>query len=650
MQRLIGAFLLTCCAFVLISAGISNPTPSLRRPGAPAPHSGSFQIAYSHMAGPGHELYDAKAPVLIVGGEDNPFSAYYPEILKAEGLNLFTAMPAQALTAEALADRQVVLLASSLLSPAAVVTLEEWVRGGGLLVAMRPRGQVLELMGVRRTRTPPLRNAYLRASPSLEMSRGVTQETLRIHASADLWEPQDPAQLAADQGEAAVAVAQLYSDARTALPNPAVTVRRVGRGYAAAFAFDLARSVALTRQGNPLWAGKERDGSLPRRPNDMFFPDYLNVEKIGIPQADEQQRLLANLILSAAATPLPRFWYLPNGERAAIVMTGDDHATTQGTAELFTRLAALSPAGCRPEAWECLRATAYLTPDTQMSAREAERFRKMGFELGVHIDTGCQNQDTPTLSNTVESQLRQFQRKYAQIPRQTTHRIHCIVWNGWTDLARIQRQNGIRLDLNYYHWSPPWLDQRPGFMTGSGFPMPFIDSDGGVLDIYQAASHLVDESGVPQLDGVLFMIGRALGPEQYFGAFGTHYDHSDRYEEILIQVARQYGVPLISAEQMLAWLDGRNGSRFEELTWEGSKLRFNVRLAQGAETASIMLPAAHAGASLSRVTCAGKPLEFTVQAIKGLDMAFLAAKPGRCEAAYGPDARSLQYAAAGTAP
>ncbi|CAN7286993.1 hypothetical protein LJR219_001368 [Phenylobacterium sp. LjRoot219] len=597
------------------------------------------------MVGPGYEPNDPKAPILIVGGADNPFSAYYPELLKAEGLNLFTAMRAQDLTAEALADRQVVLVVSSLLSPAAIAALEDWVRAGGLLVAMRPQGPVLELMGFTRTRADALRHAYLLASPSLQMSRGIVNETLRVHASADLWEPLPAAQLVAGQDDAPVTVAQLYADSTTALPHPAVTVRRIGRGYGAAFAFDLARSVALTRQGNPVWAGKERDGSLPRRPNDLFFPDYLNLDKIGVPQADEQQRLLANLILSAAGAPLPRFWYLPNGKRAAIIMTGDDHATTDGTAELFARLAALSPAGCRLEAWECLRATAYVTPATDLSAENAERFRKMGFEVGVHVDTRCRNQDNATLSNSVETQLRGFHRKYADLPRQTTHRIHCIVWNGWADLARIQRQNGIRLDLNYYHWPPPWLDQRPGFMTGSGFPMPFIDSDGSVLDIYQAASHLVDESGVPQLEGVRFMVERALGPEQFFGAFGTHYDHSDRYEDVLIQVAQQHGVPLVSAEQMLSWLDGRNGSRFAQLRWKDSKLRFDVRLGAGAEAASVMLPAAFAGVSLRRVTCAGKPVEFAVQTIKGLDVAFLAARPGQCEATYGPDARPLRYAA-----
>ena len=53
------------------------------------------------------------------------------------------------------------------------------------------------------------------------------------------------------------------------------------------------------------------------RPNDLFFgaasfdpkPDWVDFNKIAIPQADEQQRLLANMIISMNADRgvLPRF-------------------------------------------------------------------------------------------------------------------------------------------------------------------------------------------------------------------------------------------------------------------------------------------------------------------------------------------------------
>jgi hypothetical protein len=78
-----------------------------------------------------------------------------------------------------------------------------------------------------------------------------------------------------------------------------------------------ARSIIYTRQGNPAWAGKDRDGMPPIRANDILFgggaPDYVNLDKAAIPQSDELQRLLGNMILSMNADrrPLPRFWYFP---------------------------------------------------------------------------------------------------------------------------------------------------------------------------------------------------------------------------------------------------------------------------------------------------------------------------------------------------
>ncbi len=70
-------------------------------------------------------------------------------------------------------------------------------------------------------------------------------------------------------------MATLYSNATTATTNPAVTLRSVGSPavHAAAFTYDLARSIVYTRQGNPGWAGQERDGIAPMRSDDLFYGD-----------------------------------------------------------------------------------------------------------------------------------------------------------------------------------------------------------------------------------------------------------------------------------------------------------------------------------------------------------------------------------------
>ena len=63
------------------------------------------------------------------------------------------------------------------------------------------------------------------------------------------------------------------------------------------------------------------------KPGDVQ-PDWVDTNKIAIPQADEQQRLLVNLIthMESDKKPLPRFWYLPRGAKAVVLMSGDDHS------------------------------------------------------------------------------------------------------------------------------------------------------------------------------------------------------------------------------------------------------------------------------------------------------------------------------------
>src|SRR5262249_48578174 len=146
-----------------------------------------------------------------------------------------------------------------------------------------------------------LSNGYLAIDTTVSPGTGIVGETMQFHGPASLWSL-----------SGAVAVAALYSDATTPAGAPAVTMRSVGTngGSAAAFLFDLARSVAMTRQGNPAFSGQERDGIAPIRSDDLFYPTWIDFNKVEIPQADEQQRLLVNLIeeINRDRKPLPRFW------------------------------------------------------------------------------------------------------------------------------------------------------------------------------------------------------------------------------------------------------------------------------------------------------------------------------------------------------
>jgi hypothetical protein len=50
---------------------------------------------------------------------------------------------------------------------------------------------------------------------------------------------------------------------------------------------------------------------------------WISGPRMRIPQADEEQRFLANLILTLSRKPLPRMWYLPGEHNSVFVSTGD---------------------------------------------------------------------------------------------------------------------------------------------------------------------------------------------------------------------------------------------------------------------------------------------------------------------------------------
>ena len=447
-------------------------------------------------------------------------------------------------------------------------------------------------------------------------------------------------------------LATLYSDASTQTSRPAVTLRPVGSngGQAAAFVYDLARSVVYTRQGNPDWAGQDRDGLSPIRSNDLFFgaspedpqPDWIDLDKVSIPQADEQQRLLANLIIhmNLDRKPLPRFWYFPRDVKAVVVMTGDDH-DGGGTAGRFDYFMARSPSGCVVENWECVRGTSYAYPSNPLQDEQAAFYNAAGFEIGLHVNTLCADWTPTELESYFADQLNVFSLVYPSLPAPVSERNHCITWSDYTTMPVVELAHGIRLDTNYYYWPPDWAANRPGFFTGSGMPMRFATSSGTLIDVYQAATQMTDESGQTYPFTVDSLLDKAIGPEGYYGAFtaNAHTDSDVTSESsAIINSALARGVPVISARQMLEWLDGRNGSSFGSMTWDGigMKLSFTVQAATGASGLRAMVPTSPT-LGVASVTRNGSPVAYTTRTIKGISYAVFPALAGSYQVTFGSD-------------
>jgi hypothetical protein len=455
-------------------------------------------------------------PIAVVTSAANPYSTYLAEMLRTEGLNEFTTIDVGTLSPTTLAAYDVVVLGAVSVTTAQASDLTTWVNGGGNLIAMKPTSSLSGLLGLTAA-SGTTADAYLKVDTSTAAGVGIVPDTIQYHGVADRY--------ALTAGAGTQAVATIFSSATAATTFPAVTLRGVGGsgGQAAAFTYDLPRSIVQTRQGNPAWAGTERDGQNPIRSDDMFFggssTDWVNLSKVAIPQADEQQRLLANLIqvMNRDKKPLPRFWYFPRSLKAVVIATGDDHGNG-GTSGRFNQYLANSPSGCSVTDWTCPRFSSYVYPNTPLSNSAAATYTSQGFEVGIHPSTNCGNYTASSIATVYSTQLAQWRTNYPSLPSPVTNRLHCIAWSDWSSQASVERANGMRMDTNYYYWPGSWVQNRPGFMTGSGMPMRFADPNGAMLDIYQAATQMTDESDQTYPFTPNTLLDNALGPLGYYGA------------------------------------------------------------------------------------------------------------------------------------
>jgi hypothetical protein len=343
--------------------------------------------------------------------------------------------------------------------------------------------------------------------------------------------------------------------------------------------------------------------------------------------------------------PLPRFWYLPRGNKAVIIMTGDDHGNA-GTPGRFDLYKAASAPGCSVENWGCIRSSSYIYPNTSISDAVAAAYNADGFEIGVHVTTNCADWTPANLPPFYTSQLATFASNFPDLPAPTTNRTHCIAWSDYTTQATVELSKGIRLDTNYYYYPQAWVLDRPGLFTGSGMPMRFADSTGVLIDVYQATTQMTDESGQTYGATANALLDKAIGPEGYYGAFtaNMHTDfnsttdpkHSMESSNAIVASAQARGVPIVSSRQMLQWLDGRNGSSFQDLTWSGSVLTFTVGVYSGANGLQAMVPTTVTAGRLTTLTLNGSAAPFTLQTVKGVEYAIFTVGAGTYRATYAP--------------
>lgn len=589
-------------------------------------------LRFSNRPYPTTPIYDGSGgPILVVSNAMNPFGRYQVEILRAQGYTSFKAADITEVEANPamLNGYDVILLGEMKLNASDVSLLTTWTTKGGTLIAQRPSSLLYPLMGITSSDSAKdnYKNTYLLVDTTMgQPGAGIVSQTIQYHGVADLY----------NMLPGTMSLATIYSSATTSTSHPAITTVSVGAngGNAIAFAFDLAKSIVLTRQGNLAWAGQSRDGQAgPVRSDNLFYPDYVDFNKIQIPQADELQHLLTNIILldNLHRKPLPHVWILPRGLKAAIVMTGDDHNIEgnlgfTGTPSRFNdyRLMSKDNSPQAVEDWKAIRATSYVYDNINLSNDSVVRYQSLGFEIAFHPTTQCADFTRTSLANEMTSQLSRLETKLPGMMPPVTNRTHCMPWSDWASQPKVENSLGIRFDVNYYYWPASWVQNRPGLFTGSGMPMRFADSVGALIDCYQAPTQIPDESGLDITSSINTLLDNAIN-KGYYGAFVMNM-HTDTAMHIgsdqIITAAMTRQVPVISSRQMLTWLDNRNGTDLSHVAWDNVTKTLSFTLITNAHNLQVMVPVNCIDGELVQVIENGTPVTFTIQTVKGIQYAF----------------------------
>ena len=179
---------------------------------------------------------------------------------------------------------------------------------------------------------------------------------------------------------------------------------------------------------------------------------------------------------------------------------------------------------------------------------------------------------------------------------------------------------------------------RPGLLHRLGHADAVREPRRHVIDVYQAATQMTDESGQTYPCTINTLLDRALGPEGYYGVFtaNMHTDTRPTRDRMRSSARRSpASVPVVSARQMLTWLDGKQCVDVQRrVSRTNNVVDFTIAQGTGATGIDALLPRQGSGGPLSSLTRGGTAVTFVVETIKGVEYATFPATAGTYAATY----------------
>lgn len=576
-------------------------------------------------------------PILVLATDDH-FGSFAAEILKTEGYNAFRMEPPEPenMRPDFLKKFDIVILGQASISDTQKESLEQYVDRGGNLIVFRPDKKLGGILGITPT-GGTLSQGYITIDTASEAGKGLLSQPLPFYGEADGY---------ALQGAASVAA--LYADTGESSGLPAVILHQYGKGACLAFLYNLPQSIVYSRQGNPAHAGKEMDGILGLRAMDLFTGGWVKPEKNTLNHADEQMRLLSNgiALLSRKTRPIPRLWYFPDTLKCLVTLNNDGEDSKEEAFE--PQFADVHAKGAKM--------TLYIK-ETDLVTREwVNKWTDRGFEISGHPDDTRQAENPDW--NTMDSVYKDLQNKLRlQYGISAMHTVvnHWFVWPGklaggepdFAAQARIEENNGIRLDCNYAHYDNgsthgAFLGDRglnQGNYNGSGLVMKYADAKGKPVNVYQQLNNVYDQQYMEHQDQDGFfnafrgLVDRSL--ENGIYSFVCVKAHNNEYffSKIplmkMLDYANARDIPVWTELKLLQFLQARDETAFKNLTWKNNRLSFEIHSTLPHDNGiTFMIPNVFDNKQIQKIYLNGASHPVAITAVKGVEYAWLSIKPG----------------------
>ena len=580
---------------------------------------------------------NTKLPILIIATNAD-FGSYTGELLKTEGFNefLLDSLSDSKVTSEYLQQFDLVILAEAKIDQSGKDMLTEFVVNGGNMIAFRPDTVLADIFGMSLLEGT-ISEGYIAIDTSSEQGKGLPPKTLQFHGTADKYTV-----------NSAKIIATLFANQTSIIGFPGIVCNDFGKGHAVAFLYNLPKSIVYTRQGNPLFAGIEKDGIPGIRSLDLFADSWVDASKNTINQADQQMALLSKCIhyLSTYSKPLPHFWYFPDTLKCLITLTNDGEFNCE--TEFEPQFHDVDSMGAKM--------TLYILDVNKISKVWVDKWTAKGHEFAGHPDDTweAENPVWNNMDSVLQRKKNEIHAKYGLTMRTNVN--HWFVWCGKDSTkkqdfgaqAMLEEKNGIELDVNYplydinsnqgaFYLGTPGLNQ--GFHTGSGLVMKYANVKGKTINVYQHFNAVYDqqykESNNPEGFFNCFkgLVDRSLDKEIY--SFISIKAHNDEYffsKKPLLKMlayANSKGIPVWTAVNLLDFLKMKDEASFSEFKWSNNHLTFKLSSTlKNPNKLTFLLPLDHGDSKIKSININGKSRLLKYRKIKGSEYVLVTVTPG----------------------